>query len=378
MSLLASGAAAAANTETYVAACRTLGVGAAELSADTVRQMWAAEDGLSLSALDADSAALQRAADAAEEGLRAQREALALLSEAWQGSAGGAAVERLARHCAATDAAVAGLRDAGAVLGALRDRLGHLLAAKADAAVRIDCRVDAGSGLLADAAAVIGGTADGSAADAVRQHVAPYVDADVRAEWVSAMRTATESVAAAYEQSAARLAEHEPARAAPPVAAPPAAQAPPAPPAPAGSGGPASVPDLSGLLPPVADIGAPLGGLVAQIAHVAELLGDDLEPEPAEPEPAEPENTEPEPAERAEPAAKRADTATRSLSQPAAAVPASAAAQPAEPVESVGPVRPVEPVPAAEPAAGSAAPAEPDADRTPCEIAADDLPQAGP
>lgn len=372
MTQLASGAAAAANTETYVAACRTLGVAAAGLSADTVRQMWAAEDGLSLAALDADSAALHRAADAAEEGLRAQREALALLSEAWRGSAGGAAVERLAQHCAATDAAVAGLRDAGAVLGALRDRLGHLLAAKADAAVRIDCRVDGGSGLLADAAAVIGGTADGSAADAVRRHVAPYVDADVRAEWVSAMRTATESVAAAYEQSAARLAGHEPARAAAPVAdAPPAAQAPPAPPAPPGAGGPAGVPDLSGLLPPVPDIGAPLGGLVAQIAHIAELLGDDLEPEPVEPEPAEP--------EPAEPAAKQA-AATRSLSQPAAPVPAPAAAPSAEPV---GPAPSAEPAteaaakPATEPA-GSPVSAEPAADRTPCAIAADELPQAGP
>ena len=382
MTRLADGAAAALNTETYVAACRALGVGGAGLSAAMVRDLWGAEDGLSLAALDTDSAALQNAADAAEDGLRAQREALALLSEAWRGSAGPVALERVAGHCADSEAAVTALRDAASALGSLRDQLGELLAAKADAAVRIDGR----AGLLADAAAVVDGTADGSAAEAVRQRIAPYVDADVRAEWVSAMRTATDSVAAAYEQSAAKLLEHTAPVGTAPVGTVPSdpegAVPPPAPPSagPAGAGPPVSVPDLSGLLPPVPDVGAPLATLVAHIAEAlggadgaealggadgAEALGGDGESGPPESE-----------GDGGKSAARTHDPGGQetaaSAAMPAVSQPAAAAGlPPADPAPATA-----DPAPAARPEPAPAA--EPDAGQTPCAIAADALPQAGP
>ncbi len=380
MTRLADGAAAALNTETYVAACRALGVGGAGLSAAMVRDLWGAEDGLSLAALDTDSAALQNAADAAEDGLRAQREALALLSEAWRGSAGPVALERVAGHCADSQAAVTALRDAASALGSLRDQLGELLAAKADAAVRIDGR----AGLLADAAAVVDGTADGSAAEAVRQRIAPYVDADVRAEWVSAMRTATDSVAAAYEQSAAKLLEHTAPVGTAPVGTVPSdpegAVPPPAPPSagPAGAGPPVSVPDLSGLLPPVPDVGAPLATLVAHIAEAlggadgAEALGG------ADGAGGDGESGPPESDGGGGKSAARTDdpggpeTAASAATKPAVSQPAAAAGPPpADP-----PPAAADPAPAARPEPAAAA--EPDAGQTPCAIAADALPQAGP
>ena len=380
MTRLADGAAAALNTETYVAACRALGVGGAGLSAAMVRDLWGAEDGLSLAALDTDSAALQNAADAAEDGLRAQREALALLSEAWRGSAGPVALERVAGHCADSEAAVTALRQAASALGSLRDQLGELLAAKADAAVRIDGR----AGLLADAAAVVHGTADGSAAEAVRQRIAPYVDADVRAEWVSAMRTATESVAAAYEQSAAKLLEHTaPVGTAPvgtaPVGAEGAGQPSALPSAgPAGAGPPVSVPDLSGLLPPVPDVGAPLATLVAHIAEAlggadgAEALGG------ADGAGGDGESGPPESDGDGGKSAARTDdpggpeTAASAATKPAVSQPAAAAGlPPADPAPGTA-----DPAPAARPEPAAAA--EPDAGQTPCAIAADALPQAGP
>ena len=366
MTRLADGAAAALNTETYVAACRALGVGGAGLSAAMVRDLWGAEDGLSLAALDTDSAALQNAADAAEDGLRAQREALALLSEAWRGSAGPVALERVAGHCADSEAAVTALRDAASALGSLRDQLGELLAAKADAAVRIDGR----AGLLADAAAVVDGTADGSAAAAVRQRIAPYVDADVRAEWVSAMRTATESVAAAYEQSAAKLLEHTAPVGTAPVGAEGAGQPSALPSAgPAGAGPPVSVPDLSGLLPPVPDVGAPLATLVAHIAEAlggADGAGGDGESGPPESD-----------GDGGKSAARTDDpggpeTAASAATKPAVSQPAAAAGlPPADPAPGTA-----DPAPAARPEPAAAA--EPDAGQTPCAIAADALPQAGP
>ena len=396
MTRLADGAAAALNTETYVAACRALGVGGAGLSAAMVRDLWGAEDGLSLAALDTDSAALQNAADAAEDGLRAQREALALLSEAWRGSAGPVALERVAGHCADSEAAVTALRDAASALGSLRDQLGELLAAKADAAVRIDGR----AGLLADAAAVVDGTADGSAAEAVRQRIAPYVDADVRAEWVSAMRTATESVAAAYEQSAAKLLEHTAPVGTAPVGTAPVGAAPSGPEGagqpstlpsagPAGAGPPVSVPDLSGLLPPVPDVGAPLATLVAHIAEAlggadgaealggadgAEALGgaDGAEAPGGDGESGPPESE----GDGGKSAARTHDPGGQetaaSAAMPAVSQPAAAAGlPPADPAPATA-----DPAPAARPEPAPAA--EPDAGQTPCAIAADALPQAGP
>ena len=83
---LADGASAVANTATYVAARR------AGVSPQTVRDSYSAEDGMRLADLDADGAALTGAAVAGDEAIRAARDALTTLREAWQGPAAAAAV----------------------------------------------------------------------------------------------------------------------------------------------------------------------------------------------------------------------------------------------------------------------------------------------
>lgn len=64
-----------------------------------------------------DSAALARAASAAEEALQLEREALAVLLDGWTGESASAAADFLDSHCQAGEALVAALRHASAVLG---------------------------------------------------------------------------------------------------------------------------------------------------------------------------------------------------------------------------------------------------------------------
>jgi uncharacterized protein YukE len=394
--------AAVANTATYVAACRAVGRPESGLTAEQVRAWYATEQGLNLAALEADSAAVAAAADAADEGLQAAREGLAILAGAWAGGSGSAAVEFVERHCAAAVTVVAGLRDAAEVLNSLRQRLGDLIETKAEAAVRIDDR-SAGPrpGWLAGAEAVLSGAPDSAAVQVVSQQIAPWVD-EIRSEWVTAMRSSTESVTTAYAESANRLTargdprfempaprstpdHHSPGAAPQPEA--PAAAPQPAPAQWAPQSAPAqSVPLVSPTLPD-AD-----GGLAALVAALADVLaaapetGLDVETEPEEADPEESEPVIPEPVEP-EPVEPEPEVQTGTGESKESAAQPDPAAEP-EPVADADPAQPEQPAPQPQPqppALETPPPPSPPplaaestaADQSPCEIAADELPQVG-
>ncbi len=428
---LAQGRPSVANTQSYVAACHAVGYQHPDLTAHgaQILDWYGGQDGLDLPALDGDCAVLRAAAGAAEEALRIERDGCVLLAAAWQGGSGSRAEEFTDRHCAAGEAVAGALRAAAEACEALRDRLWQLVDGKVDAAVSIDDRRAGERPAWLTAAGIVtgGGAERGEAVEVVTGQITPYVDTDIRTEWVDAMRSATASAAAAFDDTVRRLsgapaavfevpgplapgpspsvarigvapaamtvpsaapafapaapppvAEPEPAftPAAPPpepsVPQPPPPAVPPTPPALGGvpSAGVPAMPDvaggLSGLAGQIADA---LGGLAGTTPDapvddpVPDRVDDDVPTadDPAEaddPEPVvdEPDDAGPEAVPIAEPA--QGDAPAGEGGQPVA--------EPA--VSDVEPVELPPPAPPEPETAGS---------QTPCEIAADELPQVG-
>lgn len=205
---LAQGAAAVGAIETYVAASQAVGLPAGGLTVAGVRELYAAEAGMRLDAIAADSDALAKLADTAEEGMRLEAEACDAVRESWQGASGTAAAEFVERHLAGGAALVAALRDASAALRSLRDELAALVEHKVGTAVDFDDRRAAEHPVwLAEAEAVLQGLADDVAVEVVARHISPFVDGDVQSDWMPAMRDATDSVAAAYDEAVTRLSD---------------------------------------------------------------------------------------------------------------------------------------------------------------------------
>ncbi len=239
------------HTQTYVAACHTLGYQHPDLTANgaQVLEWYGAEDGMDLAVLDADCARLRSAANAAEEALALERDAAAALAAAWCGESASAADGFVDRHCAAATAVAAALRNAADSCAALRDTLWRLVGDKVHAAVAIDDRrAEVRPVWLAAAQTVMSGAPDrAEAADVVTHQITPYVDADIRTDWLGAMRAATTSIAAAYDDALNRLSAHPPThfdvpgQLAPPMPDPPRATTPVAP-APAAVTVPAAAP----------------------------------------------------------------------------------------------------------------------------------------
>lgn len=100
-----------------------------------IHDWYYAEAGVRLEALAADAAALASAAGASEEALLVQRAALEVMTEGWRGGSGHGAVEFLSRHCSASAELVAALRDAAAILTTLGANLEHAVGVKVDAAL---------------------------------------------------------------------------------------------------------------------------------------------------------------------------------------------------------------------------------------------------
>jgi len=234
--------------------------------------------------LVADSAALAGAASAAEEALRLEREALAVLRDGWSSDSGSAAADFIESHCRAGEAVVAALRHAADVLGSLGDTL--LTVPPGDPATL------------------------------------------------------------ARDQAHAQLGERAP-------------SAFPAPDAPAA---PASAPAMNWpAIPTPPDVGGAIAGLVAQ---VVDALGTD----PADPPDAAPADSAP----AGEPQT-RPDTVAEVTKPPAVIPPVPEPVAPPAPAPAPVAPAPVDPAPLL---AAEVPPPEP-VERTPCEIAADELPQVG-
>jgi hypothetical protein len=434
-SRLAEGRPAVDNIQTYVWACHMLGYANPDLTlhASQVSDWYGSEDGLDLRALDADCAALEAAVAATEDALMRQDEQLATLSSAWQGGTADLSRAFLRRHGEASATAAAALRTTADALATLRDNLWHTVDGKVAAAVAADDR--APGEWLAAAHTVTTGAGDRAAAsERIDQEVKPFVDNDIRAEWLTAMRSAMAAVMESYDAATAELSaepdavfdvpgdlgpswtppphDFEPATVpaaassvAPPVAtapswgapaaawapapAPPPVAPPPAPPADPGATAPAmsappSAPSLGGM----PDAGSGLSGIGQQLADVfGSLLGsadDALGETPDIDEPELDEDVDDEldddPEEENEPVEPVADpeeepAADQPVEDPAAdetCEPAEAPVVPPPPEEPAPTPTPMAPPPEPAPLADPAPAAE-----MPCEIAADELPQVG-
>ncbi len=198
------------HTQTYVRACQLLGYQHPDLTAhgSQVREWYEAEAGLDLRVLDDDCAELRAAVNAIEEAAWLQRSQITELAAAWTGPGADSATRFLQRNCDAAAQLAAHVRAAADRCAALRDNLWHLVDGKAATAVAIDDRrLGERPAWLAAAHAVTTGVGDRSAAEElVRQQVTPYVDNDIRTDWLTAMRSTTTSVAASYDVSIQALA----------------------------------------------------------------------------------------------------------------------------------------------------------------------------
>jgi hypothetical protein len=442
-SRLAEGRPAVDNIQTYVWACHVLGYANPDLTlhASQVRDWYGSEDGLDLRALDADCAALEAAVAATEDALTRQDDQLGALSAVWQGRSADLSREFLRRHGEASAAAAAAVRTAADALATLRDNLWHTVDGKVAAAIAAEDR--APDEWLAAAHTVTTGAGDRAAAsERIDQEVKPFVDNDIRADWLTAMRSAMAAVMESYDAATAELiAEPDavfdvpgelgpswtppprgdevatvPAAASPiaqPAAAPQSWGAPAAAPMPANPSPPMQSPMQPPMQPPVApvdagsaapamaapssapslgglpDVGSGLSGLGRQLADAfGGLLGsadeamadtpdvddpeldedvdDELDDDPDEDED---EHVEPAADPEEEPAAE----------DPVEAPIVETACEPAEPP--VEPPPPEEPAPTPAPVPPPPEPLPPPepmgAAETPCEIAADELPQVG-
>ncbi len=272
---LAEGRPAVEHTQTYVWACHLLGYQHPDLTShpSQIRDWYEAEDGLDLRALDRDCAALRAAGAAVSDALRIQRDQAAELAAAWTGSGGDSAVRWLERHCDAANALATEVRAAAQRCESLRDDLWYLVDSKVATAIAIDEGTRAQRpAWLAAAAAVTAGVGDrASAEEVIRQQITPYVDNEIRDDWLTTMRSTVEGVGTSYDMVIDRMAAAPAARfefpgdlgpgyqPLPPGAARPAAPASPAA-VPGPPANPAPLPDLSAAAPAVP---APMPGAAA-------------------------------------------------------------------------------------------------------------------
>jgi hypothetical protein len=200
---LAEGRSAVEHTQTYVQACHQLGYQQPDLTthAAQVAEWYDTEAGLDLRVLDDDCAELRAAVNAIDEALWVQRTQVTELAAAWRGPGADTAARFLQRHSDAAAEVAAHVRAAAEGCAALRDNVWQLVDGKVASTVAIDERRPAERpAWLAAAHTVTTGVGDRSAAEElVRQQVTPYVDSDIRTDWLAAMRSTAASVAESYD-----------------------------------------------------------------------------------------------------------------------------------------------------------------------------------
>lgn len=424
---LAEGRAAVGRTQTYVQACHALGYQQPDLTDSHVWDCYEAESGLDLTVLDTDCGALRAAVNAVGEALWVQRAQVTELAAGWRGSGADSATRFLQRHCDAAAEVVGRVRSAAEGCAALRDDLWQSIDSKVATTIAIDERRAAQrSAWLAAAHTVTTGTAEPVAEELIRREVTPYVDNDIRNDWLSAMHSAAASIAASYDATIHALTPtpdvrfeipgelgpswqptfDEPVRATPaapampgipvpadpvptvPAAAqttPPSAipEPPPEPLAPLDDESGAPLGDMGGLSTGASGLGGVASGIEGVIGSIVDGIGgligaltgglgdgsggaplDDPVDVDDPDESADEDKDEADPVAADEPLAPEQPAEQLSESPPAAA---EAVDEPAAPP-------PIDPLPADQPPPPAGPPPE---DSTPCEIAEDQLPQAG-
>ncbi len=206
---LAEGRSAVDNTQSYVWACHLLNYQNPDLTLHSaqIRDWYSSEDGLDLHVLEADQSAVQALAAAADDALRRQREQLTSLATAWQGDGAASAHDFLRRHCDTAESVTTSLRTAADALAGLRDALWGIVDKKVATVGAIDDRRRAERpAWLGAAQTVITGVGDRAAAsELLDQQVKPFVDKDIRVDWLAAARTAITSIGSSYDAATAGL-----------------------------------------------------------------------------------------------------------------------------------------------------------------------------
>lgn len=436
---LAEGRPAVEHTQTYVDACHRLGYQHPDLTAraSQVRDWYDTEAGLDLRALDADTAALRAAVNSIEEALWVQRTQVTELAVAWRGSGADSATRFLQQHCdVATDVA-AHVRAAAEHYGALRDDVWAAVDGKVAAAVAIDERTAAQrSAWLAAAHFITSGAGEPSTAEEVIRHqITPYVDNDIRNDWLAAMGSSAASVAGSYDAAIHALAstseahfdipgdlgpswrpvlEEHPVPESTPVMALPAAPTPTMPTAAPAAQTPissepqrlsmgglddtASMPpelatplgDPGGLSSGAGNLGGVTGGIGGVVGSIVDSIGsilgslagglgdgsgsgDSLADDPLDPDGIDkPDDTDD--ADTPEPVSVDDDTTSEQPVDPPTETPPTTSESVGEPIgQELDPAPPAA-LPAEQPPSAAGPPGE---GSTPCEIAEDQLPQAG-
>ena len=202
------------DTQTYVWACHLLDYQNPDLTLHSaqVRDWFSSEDGMDLGVLDADGAAVQAVAATADDVLARQRDQLAALTAAWQGGGAASAEEFVRRHCDTAAQAAASVRSGAEAVVGLRDALWEAVDAKVAAVIAIDDRRQADRGVwLAAAQTVITGVGDRAAAsELIDGQIKSFVDNDIRKDWLAAVRTAIASIGNSYDTAIAELSDTTP------------------------------------------------------------------------------------------------------------------------------------------------------------------------
>ena len=206
-SRLAEGRPAVDTVQEHVWACHLLGYQDSDLTlhGSQVRDWYGSEDGIDLHALDADCDALRAAAAATEAALVRQDAQLASMSAAWHGAGAEASRAFLRRHGEASASVVAAVRTAAESLAALRDTLWRSIDGKVAATTAVGGRAERPDWLAAAQTVTTGAGDRATASELVDHEIKPFVDNDIRSEWLTAMRSAMAAVTNAYDAAAAEL-----------------------------------------------------------------------------------------------------------------------------------------------------------------------------
>ena len=206
-SRLAEGRPAVDTVQEHVWACHLLGYQDSDLTlhGSQVRDWYGSEDGIDLHALDADCDALRAAAAATEAALVRQDAQLASMSAAWHGAGAEASRAFLRRHGEASASVVAAVRTAAESLAALRDTLWRSIDGKVAATTAVGGRAERPDWLAAAQTVTTGAGDRATASELVDHEIKPFVDNDIRSEWLTAMRSAMAAVTNAYDAAAAEV-----------------------------------------------------------------------------------------------------------------------------------------------------------------------------
>ena len=204
-SRLVDGMPAVLTVQEYVAACARVGYQHPDLTvhAGQLQDWYRSEDGMDLEALLHDCDALEAAASAADEAIQVQDRQRAELPEVWQGAGAAASAEFLRRHSDASATVAAALHTAREAMAMLREQLWEAVDNKVEAVIEIEGRAaTTRTEWSAAAATVTSGVGDRATAnELVDQAVKPFVDSTIRTDWLAAMRSAMSSVTTAYQQA---------------------------------------------------------------------------------------------------------------------------------------------------------------------------------